>query len=389
MKKTLGNKITHFYERFANLQGMVSFGPNTPELFNLPDTDYVTGPDNYNYSFADNEKELKNLINKLFYPSISINPGNLSFTYGSQHAFSLIFSSLESKKQKVLLLERYNYSLLDGLLNFHHLEYKAMVQIGQTDKSTIEKYFSAKPDFFYIQPDNANPTGKSLTLAERKLIISLSRKYKVQIIEDLTYRFLNYKKNPLLPSLAEIEPNVISVGSLSKIYFPALRFGWIVGSKDLIKRIEMIKRTTLISVSPLINSVAHKYLHIYNEWLDNKISSYRQKMDLLQNLLKLYFPTVTYTIPQGGYMLWVKADDPQLRKKIGEIEKHKVIWHPGRLSDYLGHRDSEKFFKISVGNLTEETIETGMRRIGCYCNGIKMPLQTWKQHLLRKLRLFI
>jgi len=76
------------------------------------------------------------------------------------------------------------------------------------------------------------------------------------------------------------------------------------------------------------------------------------------------FPrTVSWTLPSGGYTIWVKTP-----KKLTEIELHKfmseysVIVSPGGY--YFPRKKPSGYFRISIAKSNEEEIEKGIARLG-------------------------
>ena len=72
-------------------------------------------------------------------------------------------------------------------------------------------------------PDFQNPSGESLTLEERQMLVALAQKYDFFIVEDSPYRELRYEGEHI-PSLYSLDPDrVIYLGSFSKIFAPGFR----------------------------------------------------------------------------------------------------------------------------------------------------------------------
>ena len=59
-------------------------------------------------------------------------------------------------------------------------------------KAVCETVPSSAVKFIYVIPDFNNPTGKTLTLAEREELVALARKLDCLIVEDSPYRELRY-----------------------------------------------------------------------------------------------------------------------------------------------------------------------------------------------------
>ncbi|HET8547274.1 MAG TPA: PLP-dependent aminotransferase family protein, partial [Bryobacteraceae bacterium] len=92
-----------------------------------------------------------------------------------------------------------------------------------------------RPRLLIVTPDFQNPTGATVPLEARRAIVALARESGTLIIENEIYRDLRYEAEPL-PTLKELDEtgNVILVRSFSKVAFPGLRVGWVVGPSRLI-----------------------------------------------------------------------------------------------------------------------------------------------------------
>src|SRR5690606_29870424 len=83
------------------------------------------------------------------------------------------------------------------------------------------------PTAIYTIPNFQNPTGTTLSLQRRKLLLELAEEWDCAIIDDDPYGLLRFSGEPV-PSFAELSPGnrrVFSVRTCSKILAPGLRIG--------------------------------------------------------------------------------------------------------------------------------------------------------------------
>ena len=96
--------------------------------------------------------------------------------------------------------------------------------------------------FIYVIPDFNNPTGKTLSLEERKEIVRIAREMDVLIVEDSPYRELRYSGTPV-QSIRELAPErTLQLGSFSKIFAPGFRLGWMIGPEALLEQVYVCKQ---------------------------------------------------------------------------------------------------------------------------------------------------
>ena len=162
--------------------------------------------------------------------------------------------------------------------------------------------------FLYIIPDFQNPSGETLTLEERKVIIGLAEEYDFLIVEDSPYRELRYEGESL-PSLYSMSPDrVLHLGSFSKIFAPGFRLGWIFAAPELLDKIYVCKQALDLCPPIFDQYVAMEFLVSgkLDANLSQSIELYREKRDLMLSLLEQEMTEgVEWTRPQGGLFLYL------------------------------------------------------------------------------------
>lgn len=162
--------------------------------------------------------------------------------------------------------------------------------------------------FLYMIPDFQNPSGESLTLEERQMLVALAQKYDFLIVEDSPYRELRYEGEHI-PSLYSLDPDrVIYLGSFSKIFAPGFRLGWAIAHPDILDKIYVCKQSLDLCPPVFDQYVAAEFLASgkLDENLLKTIALYKGKRDLLLSLLEEYMPDgVSWTHPEGGLFLFL------------------------------------------------------------------------------------
>ena len=162
--------------------------------------------------------------------------------------------------------------------------------------------------FLYMIPDFQNPSGESLTLEERQMLVALAQKYDFLIVEDSPYRELRYEGEHI-PSLYSLDPDrVIYLGSFSKIFAPGFRLGWAIAHPDILDKIYVCKQSLDLCPPVFDQYVAAEFLESgkLDENLLKTIALYKGKRDLLLSLLEEYMPEgVSWTHPEGGLFLFL------------------------------------------------------------------------------------
>lgn len=188
----------------------------------------------------------------------------------------------------------------DGDLASFHRAYEAEIQRVQSEGRKVK--------FLYMIPDFQNPSGQSLNLEERKMLVGLAKEYDFLIVEDSPYRELRYE-GAHIPSMYSLDPDrVIYLGSFSKIFAPGFRLGWAIAHPDILDKIYVCKQSLDLCPPVFDQYVAAEFLESgrLDENLAKTISLYKGKRDLLLSLLEEHMPEgVSWTHPEGGLFLFL------------------------------------------------------------------------------------
>lgn len=162
--------------------------------------------------------------------------------------------------------------------------------------------------FLYMIPDFQNPSGESLTLEERMMLVELAREHGFLIVEDSPYRELRYEGEHV-PTICSLAPDhVIHLGSFSKIFAPGFRLGWAIADPEILDKIYVCKQSLDLCPPIFDQYVAAEFLSTgrLDENLRKSIELYKGKRDLLLSLLEEHMPQgVTWTRPEGGLFLFL------------------------------------------------------------------------------------
>jgi len=180
---------------------------------------------------------------------------------------------------------------------------------GRSEAEAVcETIPSSAVKFIYVIPDFNNPTGKTLSLAEREELVALARELDCLIVEDSPYRELRYS-GEAVTSIRELAPErTLQLGSFSKIFAPGFRLGWIIGPEELLEQIYVCKQCLDLCPPVLDQYLASEFLGsgLLDANLVKTIAEYRHRRDLMVSLLEKYMPSgVSWTYPEGGLFLWL------------------------------------------------------------------------------------
>ena len=217
--------------------------------------------------------------------------------------------------------------------------------------------------FLYMIPDFQNPSGESLTLEERKMLVSLAQKHDFLIVEDSPYRELRYEGEDI-PTMYSLDPDrVIHLGSFSKIFAPGFRLGWAIAHPEILDKIYVCKQSLDLCPPIFDQYVAAEFLSSgrLDENLAKTIALYKGKRDLLLSLLEEHMPEgVRWTRPEGGLFLFltmphgfdaVKFYDKALEAGVAYVAGE--FFHPDR--------SGKNTMRLNFSFMTPERMTEGIR----------------------------
>jgi len=312
-----------------------------------------------------------------------VSPNQVLITNGCQQSLNLIRQVLVASGDEVVL-ETPTYSGALSVFCGYDSKYTC-VPVGDRgmDLTLLEDALSQRrPRLIYTVPSFHNPTGVTMDLSSRRRLLELAAKYRVPIVEDDIYGDLRYD-GPSLPSLRALDVHgvVIHISSFSKIGFPGIRVGWVIGDPALIDALTAAKRkndlhTNLLSQASMYEFSRHGLLAKH---IKRMKKAYAQRRDVMLSAMERYFPAeVGWTRPEGGMSIWVTLPDSVNASQIlpESIEKG-VIFSPGE--HFHPSLSPANHMRIAFTTATPAAIEESIRRLGML---LKTRLTVLKKHRL-------
>jgi DNA-binding transcriptional MocR family regulator len=298
---------------------------------------------------------------------LPVDPASLFVSNGISNALDQI-CTLFTQPGDIIFVEEPSYFLALRIFTDHNLRVVPIQtdQDGIVIESLKVKLAVHRPKFLYIIPTFQNPSGHTLAPDRRDRLIQLCQEHDFLVLADEVYHFLNYTKGPLKAFAAHTDiENIISLGSFSKILAPGLRLGWVQAHPEKIKR--FVNCGLLDSgggLNPFMSAIIRDVLESGDLQvnIDKLVGIYRTRVQLMDSALRHYLPSVTYTLPQGGYFFWVRlpggSDAVALQKKA---ESFKVNFRAGvRFSSEDAMRD---YIRLCYVHYEPDKLEEGIKRL--------------------------
>jgi len=182
----------------------------------------------------------------------------------------------------------------------------------------------------YLVPSYHNPTGTVLPERERREIARWVADTQIPLVEDLALADLRLGDDPP-PPIAAFAPKapILTLGSMSKLFWGGLRVGWVRGPVPLIERLSRLKALADLGGPVLSQAVAARLLPRADETMRLRRKEVRRKLARLTALLTHSLPGWSWRLPEGGLLLWVRLPHGSASDFARVAQGHGVALVPG------------------------------------------------------------
>jgi DNA-binding transcriptional MocR family regulator len=235
------------------------------------------------------------------------------------------------------------------------------VPVGTTGVALRQAVERAAPALVYLVPSYQNPTGGVMAEADRREVARLSEEKGIAVLEDESLSDLSFGPEPP-PPIARFAPkaSVLTVGSMSKLFWGGLRVGWVRAPRPLIARLTRIKVVADLSGSVLSQALAARLLARREEIVRVRRQESRRRYRKLAELLREALPEWSWTEPSGGLTLWARLPTPSAFELARIAPRHGVSIVPGPVhSPSHGHADRVRLPYV----LEESQLAEGVARL--------------------------
>ncbi len=294
---------------------------------------------------------------------VSAAPDDILPVTGSQQGMDLLCKALINPGDAILAEDPTFLGVLQTMRMYRaNIQPIATDEFGAIPESVEEQIKAFKPKLMYVIPTFQNPSGKTLTLERRRKLAELANKYGVVLAEDDPYRDLRYAGQPL-PAIKSFDTEgwVVYLGSFSKLISPGIRVGYAIANPTLMRKLVIGKQSVDVHTSTLSQAVVDGYLRrgLMQPHIEKICKSYKQQLDLMLDLFKLFPAGVSHTNPEGGLFVWAELPEGMdALAMLPEVTRKGVAYVPGT-HFYIngGHLNT---LRLNFSNAPLDKIQRGM-----------------------------
>ncbi len=303
---------------------------------------------------------------------VYIDPERIMLTNGSMQAVTLVGEAFCTGTDKVVVMEEHCYAGTITAYEALGIEMVGVPVDGQgmrTDilANTLEELERRNREvgFIYALPTYQNPTGAVMPESRRRELIRLSQQFSCVLVEDNCYGDVHYESTPKPPALYALDdgPNQVYIGSLSKIFAPGVRLGYITASSQALFE-QITARRHDAGPNTMAAAITWEYLKS-NLWAhcEQANQGLKQKRDaMLEALEQGLGNTCSWSQPAGGMFIWVQLPDGVDPLELQAMAAQQdVSFALG--SDFHIRRENVSFIRLAFGFATLPDISEGIRRL--------------------------
>jgi 2-aminoadipate transaminase len=224
----------------------------------------------------------------------------------------------------------------------------------------------AAGDVVYTIPTFQNPSGRTLSLENRRRLLDLAAEAGAVVFEDDPYGMLRFEGEPI-PRLFELSGGAtIFLSSFSKTVAPGIRTGYLILPESLVPAIEELVLSNYVSPAIFVEAALLEFLTSgrFEPNLETVRDGLRLRRDAMLAALAREMPEGTrWNEPEGGYFLWLDLPSGvsavALLARAGEED---VVFIKG--GDFFFHNGGEESARLAFSFATAHEIDEGISRLG-------------------------
>ena len=302
---------------------------------------------------------------------VEVDPDHIVLTNGSMQGVTLVAETFCDGEDNRVVLEELTYN---GTIEAYRALGIEMVGVPvdgsgmRTDRLAELLDEMARegrpPRFIYTLATYQNPTGAMMPRARRAELLACAKRHGCLVVEDNCYGDVHYdgEKPPALYALDDY-PEQIYICSLSKIFAPGVRLGYVVARPPFLDR--LLARRHDAGPNTLSAAITTAYLGP-DLWghVERANAALKVKRDTMLAALETHLGNwCSWSRPVGGLFIWVRLPDGiDIGTLAAAAAERGVAFKPG--SEYHVAGAEVPCIRLAFGFPGVDAIETGIARLG-------------------------
>ncbi|WP_335955755.1 PLP-dependent aminotransferase family protein [Acinetobacter guillouiae] len=295
---------------------------------------------------------------------------NICVVRGSQMGIFLAARVLaqHQSQRHIIVVEQWAYPpAVETFLSNHYQIIRVRLDKHGLDTDHLTEILSSHAvAAVYTTPHHQYPTTVTMSMDRRLKLLELSKAFDFYIIEDDYDHEFHYDSRPIPPLISlPAADKVIHIGSLSKVFAPTLRIGYVVTNVQII---QAMKQDILLidKQGNAITELAMAELMQQGEikrHIRKMRKIYQQRRDFAVRAFQQTFKEwVEIAPPAGGMALWVKFNLP-FQQQFLTILKQLHIDSEYDFGSEWHHSDHSFYIRFGFAALTELEIRQTVEKL--------------------------
>jgi 2-aminoadipate transaminase len=322
------------------------------------------------YGSSDGLPDLRETITALMAESgVRVKAGDIVVTAGAQQALDLLAKAMLDPGDTIICEGPTYVGALQAFSAYEPRIVAVEMDEHGMRMDVLEAELAAlgpgKAKFLYTIPNFQNPAGVTMSAERRRRLLELAREYDVLVVEDDPYGRLRFEGGHILP-LKALDPDVVYLGTFSKIFAPGLRLGWMAAPAPIRAKVLLAKQGADLCGSNFTQSVVQRYFS-HERWravMRDLTDAYRERRDAMLAALEEHFPPeASWTHPEGGFFVWVTLPrHVDTGAVLAEAVENGVTFVPG--DGFYADGRGTSSMRLAFCYAEPEAITEGIRRLG-------------------------
>lgn len=250
------------------------------------------------------------IAERLSQDGMATTPDQIVVTSGAQHATSLVVSTYLTAGDEVIVEDPSYRGALETLRTRGARMRSVPFERHGINLPLLEQALAKKPVLAYLQTGVHNPTGLTTNPARRHRLASMLAGGPALAVEDCCSYDLTLDGRPgqtlvgLLP-----DDRLISIGSLSKLFWGGIRVGWIRTSRSRVRTLLEARKAVDLSTSVIDQLIAIRLLERADEARRERAAMLSVARSIAEGLLHEHLPRWTWPPVDGGAALWIDTGE--------------------------------------------------------------------------------
>ncbi|GAA1689242.1 PLP-dependent aminotransferase family protein [Kribbella yunnanensis] len=280
---------------------------------------------------------------------------DILITAGAQQALELVGRGCLQPGDRVIVEDPTYRGALDAFARTGSRLCTVALDSAGLDVDALEKLLVTEaPRLVYVQASGHNPTGVVMTADRRRRLTRLLDRYDFILVDDTSLAGTAFAPTP---STLGTHERLLTIGSLSKVFWGGLRLGWIRGAPQTVARLAQVRGISDLGSSLVAQEVARRLFDHYEDAVAERRTTLPVQLRTLTGLLQQHLPDCTWQEPAAGASLWVRLPHGTATQWSQLAQRYGVALLPGAV---FGSSDDHTRIPFT---LPVETLRAGIERL--------------------------